>query len=144
MDLLRSFFKAFLLFSSVLRIALHSGLCRNAWAPIALPCNLDTATEWIIGVKYTIVKSTIMNSSYFTKTMLHEERTHHQSGKMSSERRKERRSICAQMMAGQVYSAFPGRPLMLLGMLLSFVPAGGDHLVDGHLSARANDTWDIA
>jgi uncharacterized membrane protein len=29
--------------------------------------------------------------------------------------------MCAHMMSGQAYSAFPGMPLMLLGLLLSFV-----------------------
>jgi len=29
--------------------------------------------------------------------------------------------MCAHMMSGQVYSAFPGMPLMLLSILLSFV-----------------------
>lgn len=29
--------------------------------------------------------------------------------------------MCAHMMSGQVYSAFPGMPMMLLGLLLGFV-----------------------
>lgn len=29
--------------------------------------------------------------------------------------------MCAHMMSGQVYSAFPGMPLTLLGVLFSFV-----------------------
>src|SRR5437868_2618002 len=40
-------------------------------------------------------------------------------------RRKERRSMCAHMMSGQFYSAFPGMPMMLLGMLLSIMLLAG-------------------
>ena len=33
--------------------------------------------------------------------------------------------MCAHMMSGQFYSAFPGMPMMLLGLLLSAVLLAG-------------------
>src|SRR5713101_1501433 len=59
MNLIRSFFKVFFLFP-LYYVARYIAVCAATLGPsIVLPCNLDTATEWIIGVNCTIVKSTI-------------------------------------------------------------------------------------
>ncbi len=84
MNLIRSFFKVFFLFP-LNYVARYTAACAATLGPsIVLPCNLDTATEWIIGVNCTIVKSTITTSSYFAKTVLQYGRIHHYKGTMSS------------------------------------------------------------
>ncbi len=69
MNLIRSFFKVFFL-SPLYYVRRYTMTVRRIWASMTLPCNLDTATESIIGVKCTIVKGTTKNSSSFTKTVL--------------------------------------------------------------------------
>jgi len=75
MNLIRSFFKVFFLFP-LYYVARYTAACAATLGPsIMLPFNLDTATEWIIGVNCTIVKSTTKGSSYFAKTVLQYGRT---------------------------------------------------------------------